>query len=728
MSMRLRQGFGMLAALAVLMALPLMVLGGLLWIDADPATRTLLSGMLRPRGALLVFAFVLVFALCAVWVWRRASHHRRRIARIDDAMRLMLGPQPQARRVTDDDLGSLASLAHGINALADERDALQRDVEARVADGARSLEAERNRLAALMAELAQSVVVCNLDGRILLYNQRARRLFQQWSRAPEIAGGGELIGLGRSIHAVLGRERIEHALQRLTAGEHESERMAGFVASCGERLVRVRMAPVPGDVSEAASGNGALAGFILMLDDVTESHAAEVQRDRLLLSLTERYRGALANLLTAAEMLDYQDVEAGLRERLLDVVLSEARSMRETLDDTARAFVDSLRSRWPLEDMRGEDLVAVLCVRLSEAPGLEIREADVERGVWLRVDSFSLLQSWRLLSQRLRDECGLVALELELQATDGHAYLDLAWRSQRETFECARNALGAWEQEPLSESGMMSPLCVRDVVERHSGELWVQRGNELDQRDRLRFLLPKADPIAGQVQPATLSPSDARPEFYDFDLFSWSDHADGLEDARLAELAYTAFDTETTGLYPSEGDEIIEIGAVRIINGKLLRGECFEQLIDPRRALRPEAVQVHGITAERLAGQPGIETVLPAFHAFAADTVLIAHNAAFDMRFLQLKEDVTGLCFEQPVLDTLLLSAVLHPDEASHRIDAIAARLGVTVEGRHTALGDAVLAAVVFLRMIPLLEARGICSLRDAREASRRTWLARLRY
>ena len=196
----------------------------------------------------------------------------------------------------------------------------------------------------------------------------------------------------------------------------------------------------------------------------------------------------------------------------------------------------------------------------------------------------------------------------------------------------------------------------------------------------------------------------------------------------LDALAYTVFDTETTGLEPSKGDEIIQIGAARIVNNRLLRHEIFNQLVDPERPLRPEGIPIHGITPEMVAGQPPIGQVLPAFHAFARDTVLVAHNAAFDMRFLELKQRSTGIVFDQPVLDTLLLSAVVHPQQESHRLEAIAERLGVNVLGRHTAVGDAMVTAEIFLKLIPLLAERGIHTLGQAREAAQKTYYARVSY
>jgi DNA polymerase-3 subunit epsilon len=267
---------------------------------------------------------------------------------------------------------------------------------------------------------------------------------------------------------------------------------------------------------------------------------------------------------------------------------------------------------------------------------------------------------------------------------------------------------------------------VRDVVQRHGGEFWFER-ERVRQRTFFRFLLPLAG-AQEQLDAATFVRSDSRPEYYDFDLFQVSESSRALDERPLHELAYTVFDTETTGLNPSEGDEIIQIGATRIVGGKLRRQESFEQLVDPQRSIPAASIPIHGIQPEMVAGQPTIDTVLPAFHKFCADTVLVAHNAAFDMRFLQLKEERTGVRFEQPVLDTLLLSAAVHPNQDSHRLEAIAERFDVTVIGRHTALGDAMVTAEVFMKLIPLLQAQGVHTLGQARELAQKTYFARLKY
>ena len=116
-----------------------------------------------------------------------------------------------------------------------------------------------------------------------------------------------------------------------------------------------------------------------------------------------------------------------------------------------------------------------------------------------------------------------------------------------------------------------------------------------------------------------------------------------------------------------------------------------------------------------VADAPGIEDAGRQFHRFAEGAVLIAHNAPFDMAFLHRHEPGIGATFENPILDTVLLSAVVFGQGESHSLDALTARLGITIPEalRHTALGDAEATAEAFLKLLPMLKGRGFHTFGD---------------
>jgi len=615
------------------------------------------------------------------------------------------------------------ALAEVIFELAAQRDTLRADVASQIAQASLSVQQEKNRLAALMAELTQSVVVCNLDGRIILYNSRARLQFKALSVAPTLAGGAELVGIGRSIYAVFDRQLVAHALesiqQRLSRGAGSPSAQFVTTTQAGQ-LLKVQMAPVRH--VDAADHGTEISGFVLMLDNVTRAFEEEHLRDQLLHGLTEGSRSSLANIQAAVEMLAYPDLEAPMRERFLTVVREEVHSMSARINTMTQQATQGLKARWPLEEMLGADVLLATQRRIEARNQRPVTLENRDASVWLKVDSFSLTQALDYLAMRLVDEFDVKFFRLRLQTSGNRAQLDLIWTGQVMSTETVMS----WEMDSMRFGAESTPLTVRDVVERHGGEMWFER-ERVRHEAFFRFLLPLAS-VQEQMEATQILQNDSRPEYYDFDLFQGTDQSSALEDRLLNELSFTVFDTETTGLNPSEGDQIIQIGAARIVNSKLLRQESFEQLVDPKRLIPAATIPIHGITQDMVRGKPPITEVLPAFYSYAQDTVLVAHNAAFDMKFLQLQERNTGLVFNHPVLDTLLLSAVVHPNQESHRLEAIAERFNITVLGRHTALGDAMVTAEIWLRLLPLLQAMGITTLRQAREAAQKTYYARLKY
>ncbi|MEZ5738072.1 MAG: 3'-5' exonuclease [Burkholderiaceae bacterium] len=494
---------------------------------------------------------------------------------------------------------------------------------------------------------------------------------------------------------------------------------AQFVtATRSGQILRVQMAAV-----RAGESASEVTGFLLVLDNVTRDFEQDSVHDRLMHGLTaagreflDRIRAAHGRLLAAGD-------DITRRGEALATIEREMTTVGQRIAEFEARRAAAIKTRWPLEDMLADDLLAAIETQVENHAGCEVSVAIEAQALWLRIDSFALLQAITSLASRIVQVLGAKTLTVHLSLDDGRARIDLAWPADRVPAQALASWLAQWESAPMQVGDQSSPLTVRDVVERHQGQLRLER---ISGQQSIAVLLPLAEP----VPETTGGPGvhEARPEYYDFDLFERRDGNHARDDSRLADLTFTVFDTETTGLQPSGGDQIIQIGAARIVNGKLLRQEVFEQLVDPGRRIPAASIPIHGIRDDMVSGKPGIDQVLPVFHAFADDTILVAHNAAFDMKFLQMREQSSGVVFRQPVLDTLLLSALVHPNQPSHRLEAIAQRFDITVHGRHTALGDALVTAEVLLRLIPLLEAMGIRTLGEALEASQGTMFARVRY
>ncbi len=222
---------------------------------------------------------------------------------------------------------------------------------------------------------------------------------------------------------------------------------------------------------------------------------------------------------------------------------------------------------------------------------------------------------------------------------------------------------------------------------------------------------------------AAAVPGPIRSELYDFSLFDEMEPTvtSAERDRRLDDLTFVVFDTETTGLRTESGDRVISLAGVRVRGGQVKRGEIFDALVQPGRAIPAESVRFHGITDAMVAAAPAMDLVLPAFLQFAREAVLVGHEASFDLRFLEPELRRLGLppLTARSILDTRLLSRSLHGPGEAHSLEAIALRLGVTVTARHSALGDALTTAEILVRLLTLLRNRGILTLGEALDAVR---------
>lgn len=156
-------------------------------------------------------------------------------------------------------------------------------------------------------------------------------------------------------------------------------------------------------------------------------------------------------------------------------------------------------------------------------------------------------------------------------------------------------------------------------------------------------------------------------------------------------------DLETTGLAPQKGDRIVEIGAVRVVDGVL--EDRFQTLVNPRRPIPYYAQKVHGISDSMVKDAPFIESALLDFLRFAGEDALVSHNARFDRGFLDC-------CGEEPLVhphfDTVILSRKMIPGLRSYGLDSLIQQLSLPIEDRHRALGDAEATAKLLVHLLSL--------------------------
>ena len=174
--------------------------------------------------------------------------------------------------------------------------------------------------------------------------------------------------------------------------------------------------------------------------------------------------------------------------------------------------------------------------------------------------------------------------------------------------------------------------------------------------------------------------------------------------------SFVVFDLETTG-FSQKSDRIIEIGAVKLISGKIT--DKYSTFINPEVPIPYEIEQLTGINDDMVLRAPKIEEVLPEFLAFCSGCSLVAHNASFDVGFLHKNAERMGIMIDFTVLDTVGLARILLPDLSRYKLNAVAKALNVSLENHHRAVDDAGATSEIFLKLSNMLKEREITNVNE---------------
>ena len=711
-----------LSAIALVCVLWLIAAGGLLWAVLDPSDFQTIVTAMDGRWGLLFFLWA--GSMVPIYSALRWAMHRYLVApeRLADAVDIRL-KQHRSDPIESIAIPHMDRLVQLFNALLARNQVSVKALEQQVNQAVAQTENERAWLSTLLAELNRSVIVANNEGQILLYNNRARLQFKRLAEAENRGHGGELIGLGRSLDGIIDRSLLEHAKstieRRIMRGDHQTSTQCLMQTPTG-RTYRIHISPV----RRQGASSTVMEGMILVIDNITDEvklkqeHAESLQT---LAQLATRQTEQLAGVQKALRDGAPVNTSPTIEDQLEDMHASAA-----WLAQNLATLPKRTLKPFPLEDLSAQDWVEAIqhALQGDAALGREVRFASTDRlaDVWLRVDGMSLVRAVVALLDALDDHPSIRAITVDAGIDDHEVVVNIDFsRTQEDTGD--DTSLDDWLASVVDNPSLGANALgqtIAEVIAYHGGRWSLTAG-------RVAICLPRIPPV--DALPETLTQRhDSRPEYYDFHLFDAAIAQMPQADSPLTTLSFTVFDTETTGLNPSQGDEIIQLGAVRVVNGRILSTEVFDQLIDPKRAIPTTSTAIHGIAQADVDGQPDIHTVLPTFHRFCEGTVLVAHNADFDLQCLALKAPACGVAFDHPTLDTLLLSALAHPYQDSHNLDDLARRLGVAVEGRHRALSDAQMTAQILVKLLPILEERGIKTLAQALQAQRSLWQKRASY
>lgn len=613
-----------------------------------------------------IAAGFLILALVA-WIWFLFDTHvARPIDRVASAMRARAHADVAQDFRTDEAryLGDLAEAASATAAtLAQTRGALAEQVQRETS----RLSSDKNKLEQLLADVPPAVLLCTGRHHLVFYNGVAQQM---------LAGSQRPVCLDRNIFDYLSEGPIRDAHHRLIESA-DPDAVVEFIclSPCGRRRLAGRM--------RLASDNGGdQAAYVMTLRDVTTEVAAYARRDALLGDVFQQVRPIVTDL-------SHRLVSSAPDIRGDDAVAAQFRLLDSTLADLEARFESCRSDGWPMAPTDARELAGQLRRDLEGRKlSLDLEVAEIA----IRCNVFDIVSLLAHLVTRISQETGGSHFHLAISDAGAAADVAISWQGA----PVSPDSLNTWLGEPVFDGGV---TC--EAILRAHGNAFVAGGS-----GHSPSISTRLRPIERLRLPGT---DVSRHVVYDFDLLSRM-HYEKLSDARLDGLTYVVFDTETTGLLPEQGDEIVQIAAVRIVNGKRVKNEVFDLLVNPGRSIPASATAIHGVSNAMVADAVSVQEAVRQFHRFAEDAVLVAHNAPFDMEFLTRREKEVGLRFVNPILDTVLVSATAFGRAETHTLDALAERLGVVIDekARHTALGDAIATADVFIKLKDMLAGRGL--------------------
>lgn len=659
--------FGALLSIALVGLLPSLML----WLDLNAFEREQLKHIITPRLPLLMVLAAVGLVVPVLFFGRFYHSHLHSLSRVNQRLKASLNSHAKPLVIDGDMPPEESALLNNTNALMaavqQQRDSLDRELGESRDTSAR----EKTRLSALLNQLSQGVLVCNLEGAILLANSRARVILRSDSEDDIMA---------ESIFALLNAELVAHALtivrERLEHGAQAPSTTLSTVTRSGN-LVRFQLAAAT-DTQTAdnqATSTAAVQGFVITLEDIQTQHSQEYERDKLLHGLTRETRNLLSRLRTGLESLQRDSSVQRQQRTLLAALGRDTVRHSEHLERMSFQQADQLTHVWPLELILAIDLISAVDQQLQRHHDMRCpQQLKAPATSWLKADSFSLVQGLANCIAALHVEWDIDDIQLGTDTHPQHELLmiEISWRTGELRQEDFR-ALATTTRQRIAVGGR----ALIELIERHSGRAWLEEQHQSGQRICIALPLYAAPPGA----PLEMPPSEA--------------------DFRASADSTAAVDHSPT--LKSQYATVLAVGTERNSAADLVRGEStlVALLLAGGKPQTLAQKQLRNTTLEQRDQSEDSQ----ALDEFSRKGIFVSHHSAELLGRVSAAD--RQLIERAGLLDTAEIARLLLPTLQSYSLYQVATQLGLDTTLAETS-DQAKLIAQVYNRQLKRLQSSGI--------------------
>lgn len=346
---------------------------------------------------------------------------------------------------------------------------------------------------ALLHVFDAGVVICTRDGAILMHNEPAARLLAAGpERTADGPGGAPRNGQpaaaldGASLFECIDQRLLQDAFGEVeAAAAGEPAPSAVFATTVApDRVLRVKVLPMPPTAQGAAR-------FVLHLRPMAPWSEADAARHRFVQALAEGLRDPLASIRAAVEtMIEYPHMAGDVAAQFKAIALEQSVVLGEQLDAATDAYTRAYRAQWPLDEMAGHELLALVQARLRaqlDIPVKAVLAAEAEGVRRVRVDTHALPAALTFLAQRIANAAQCEHLTVRLAPAPRLVALDLQWAGGG----VSRKRIDKWRGETIHLRESVIAMTLREIIDRHDAEMWLHEAPDGD-APSLRIVLPRA--------------------------------------------------------------------------------------------------------------------------------------------------------------------------------------------------------------------------------------------